>query len=92
MKYYIVSGESSGDLYGSYLIDSIRKIDQNSTFYCWGGDYMQEKKVHMIRTLDKLSFMGFFEVFKNISTVISNLNIVKKDLKLKNPDCVILID
>ena len=32
MKYYIVSGENSGDLYGSYLIDSIRKIDKDSTF------------------------------------------------------------
>jgi lipid-A-disaccharide synthase len=92
MKYYIISGESSGDLYGSYLIDSIREIDQNSTFFCWGGDYMKEKGVQMIKTLDKLSFMGFWEVFKNIFTVINNLQIVKKDLKLKKPDCVILID
>ena len=64
MNYYIVSGENSGDLYGSYLIDSIRKTDSNATFFCWGGNYMQEKDAHMIRTLDKLSFMGFFEVLK----------------------------
>ena len=92
MNYYIVSGENSGDLYGSYLIDSIRKIDSNTTFFCWGGNYMQEKDVYMIRTLDKLSFMGFFEVLKNIFTVIKNLSIAKKDLKLRKPDCVILID
>jgi len=92
MKYYIISGESSGDLYGSYLIDSIRKIDSNSIFHCWGGDYMQSKNVHIVRTLDKLSFMGFFEVLKNIFTVFKNLYIIKKDLRLKKPDCIILID
>ena len=53
---------------------------------------MQSKNVNMVRTLDKLAFMGFFEVFKNIFTVIKNLYIVKKDLGLKKPDCVILID
>ena len=92
MKYYIVSGESSGDLYGSYLIDSIRKIDSNSTFFCWGGDYMQEKSVYMIRTLDKLSFMGFFEVLMKIRTILNNIKWCKKDIIEHQPDAVILID
>ena len=92
MRYYIVSGENSGDLYGSYLIDEIKKIDQASTFFCWGGEYMKEKNVSMIRTLDKLSFMGFFEVLKNAHTILYNLYLVKKDIQKKEPDCIILID
>jgi len=29
MKYYIIAGEASGDLYGSNLIKEIKKIDSN---------------------------------------------------------------
>ena len=92
MKYYIVSGENSGDLYGSYLIDSIRKIDCDSTFFCWGGSHMESKNVHMVRDLDKLSFMGFYEVFKNIFTVLCNLRLIKRELRIRKPSCIILID
>ncbi len=92
MKYYIISGENSGDLYGSYLIDSIKKYDSKATFFCWGGDYMKKKGGKIIRHLDKLSFMGFWEVFKNIFTIIYNFQLVKKDLKKKKPDVLILID
>ena len=62
MKYYIISGENSGDLYGSYLMNSIMKYDPEATFFCWGGDYMEKKGGKMIRRLNKLSFMGFLEV------------------------------
>ena len=92
MKYYIISGENSGDLYGSYLIDAIKKQDSDAVFFCWGGDYMAEKGVKMIRRLNKLSFMGFWEVFKNIFTIFYNFQLVKKDIKNKKPDALILID
>ena len=92
MKYYIISGETSGDLYGSYLIKSLNKLDKKSIFFCWGGEYMEKKGGQMIRTLDKLSFMGFFEVVKNWGAILKNLKIVKRDIKQKNPDAIILID
>ncbi len=92
MKYYIIAGENSGDLYGSYLMDSLTKYDNDPTFFCWGGDCMEKKGGHMIRRLDKLSFMGFWEVFKNGITILNNFLIVKKDIKKKNPDVLILID
>ena len=30
MKYYIIAGEASGDLYGSRLIDEIKSIDKEA--------------------------------------------------------------
>jgi len=32
MKYYIIAGEASGDLYGSRLIDEIKSIDKKSKY------------------------------------------------------------
>ena len=38
MKYYIIAGEASGDLYGSRLIDEIKSIDKKADIRFWGGD------------------------------------------------------
>ena len=40
MKYYIIAGEASGDLYGSKLIDEIFSIDKKAEIRFWGGDNM----------------------------------------------------
>lgn len=93
MKYYIISGEKSGDLYGGYLIKSLAKYhNKNANFICWGGDNMKKNNGEMVRSLDKLSFMGFWEVLKNFRTVIYNFQLIKRELKNKKPDILILID
>ena len=32
MKYYLIAGEASGDIYGSQLIEEIQILDFNLTF------------------------------------------------------------
>ena len=92
MNYYIISGELSGDLYGSKLIKSLRKYDTNAVFTCWGGDYMKKAGGHMVRDLDQLSFIGFFELLKHSFTIFSNYTFAKKHIKSASPDAIILID
>ena len=41
MKYYIISGEASGDLHASNLIKGLKKNDPEAVFRGWGGDLMQ---------------------------------------------------
>ena len=59
MHYYIISGELSGDLYGSRLMNSLKKNDVNAKFTCWGGEYMKTEGGDVVRHLDSLSFIGF---------------------------------
>ena len=40
MKYYIIAGEPSGDIYGSRLIKEILKQNPNAKVRCWGGELM----------------------------------------------------
>ena len=40
MKYYLIAGEASGDLHGSYLVKHLMKIDANAQVRAWGGDLM----------------------------------------------------
>ena len=36
MKYYIISGEQSGDMHAANLVAAIRKKDSNADFRAWG--------------------------------------------------------
>jgi len=92
MHYYIISGEASGDLYGSKLIEYLRKHNANSKFTCWGGSYMDSVGGQIVVDLESLSFMGFLEVFKNSISILRNFFYAKFHIKKTQPDALILID
>ena len=85
MRYYIIAGEASGDLHGSNLIKEIKKLDKNSEFRCWGGDLIKEQSGNLVKHYKEYSYMGFFEVFKNIIKILSNISLCKKDILNYNP-------
>lgn len=92
MKYYIIAGERSGDLHGSNLIKGIHKHDPAAQIRAWGGDMMQEAGAEIVKHYRDLAFMGFFEVVKNLPTILGFLAFCKKDIQNFQPDVVILID
>lgn len=92
MRYYIIAGEASGDLHGSNLIKEIKKLDKNSEFRCWGGDLIKEQSGNLVKHYKEYSYMGFFEVFKNIIKILSNISLCKKDILNYNPDAIIYVD
>ena len=92
MKYYIIAGEASGDLHASNLINSIKKLDNNSTFRGFGGDRMEEEGLELVKHYKDLSFMGFWEVLKNLFIVLNNLSFVKSDILNFKPNVLILVD
>ena len=66
MKYYIIAGEASGDLYGSRLITEIKSLDKNAEIRFWGGDKMILSGGTNVKHISELAFMGFYEVIKNL--------------------------
>lgn len=92
MKYYIISGEASGDLHGSNLIKELQHLDSLADFRCWGGDLMAATGATLVKHYRDLAFMGFTEVIKNIGTIFKNISFCKKDIKAYQPDVLILVD
>lgn len=92
MKYYIISGEASGDLHGSNLIASLRKKDNKAKIRAWGGDLMKKQGATIVKHYNELAFMGFVEVVKHLRTILNNLKFCKKDILEFAPDALILID
>ncbi len=92
MKYYIIAGEASGDLHGSKVMESIKKLDKKAKFRFWGGEKMKGTGGDIVKHVNQLSFMGFWEVLKNIITIFKNISFCKKDINTYQPDKIIYID
>ncbi len=93
MKYYIISGEPSGDLHASNMMKELLLIDPNIEFRFWGGDLMA-KVAHKqpVKHIKDLAFMGFVEVAKNLRTILKNIELCKRDILNDGPDVLILVD
>ncbi|WP_395091249.1 lipid-A-disaccharide synthase [Vaginella massiliensis] len=92
MKYYIISGEASGDLHGSNLMKALKQEDAQAEFRFWGGDLMQAEGGTLVKHYKDLAFMGFVEVVMNLKTIFGNIKFAKKDIEHYRPNAVILID
>jgi lipid-A-disaccharide synthase len=92
MRYYIIAGEASGDLHGSGLMKALGRNDPDADFRFWGGELMKEAGGTPVRHIEQTSFMGFWEVLKNIGSIYQSIRLCKKDLLAYRPDALILID
>ncbi len=92
MKYFIVVGEKSGDLHGGNLARSIFKNDPSAIIQGWGGENMESKGVKILKNYSELAFMGFWEVIKNIFTILGFFKLAKKQILEFQPDVLVLID
>ncbi|NCD42542.1 MAG: lipid-A-disaccharide synthase, partial [Bacteroidia bacterium] len=92
MKYYLIAGESSGDMHGANLIRALKNQDPAGDFRAWGGDRMQDAGAEIVTHTRNLSFMGFLEVVSNLKTIARYLKQCRGDLLQFRPDVLILID
>ena len=92
MKFFVIAGEASGDMHGANLIIEIKRLSPKATFEGFGGEQMKNEGVKILRSLDKLNFMGFLEVVKNLGSVLENFKVCKKAMTEHPPDAIILID
>ena len=92
MKYYLVAGEASGDLHGANLMKALKQKDANAEFRFFGGDLMLAEGGTLVKHYADMAFMGFVEVVANLNSIIKNLSLCKNDIKVWQPDVLVLID
>jgi lipid-A-disaccharide synthase len=92
MRYFLIAGERSGDLHGSYLINAIKMKDSNAFIIGYGGDQMESAGMKLLSHYKDGAFMGFIEVLMNLRSIFSRINKCKNEIHEVNPDVVILID
>ncbi|WP_291789450.1 lipid-A-disaccharide synthase [Cecembia sp.] len=92
MRYYIISGERSGDMHAANLIKAIHKSDPAAQFRGMAGDYCQAAGMDLTTHYEEVAMMGFLEVVFGFRKVIKNLRLLQRDLLAFNPDVLILVD
>ncbi|RMD76028.1 MAG: lipid-A-disaccharide synthase, partial [Bacteroidetes bacterium] len=92
MKYYIIAGEASGDLHGSWLVRGLHRADADAAVRGWGGDLMERAGMQLDVHYRDTAFMGFVEVLRNLPTILRLMAKCKRDILAFRPDALILID
>ena len=88
----IIAGEASGDLHGYNLIKSIKELDPTIQFIGIGGNRMKNVGVKLIASSSEMAVVGFTEVISKLKNIVRAGIKVKRILREKRPDLLILID
>jgi lipid-A-disaccharide synthase len=88
----MIAGETSGDLHGSGVVRALRALRPSARIFGVGGDRMKEEGMELAYHCSDLSFMGFVEVVRNLSTVLKVERTLEGLLETRKPDVVVLID
>ena len=92
MKYFIITGEASGDLHGAKLAESLYSLDPSAIIQGIGSHNMINVGVEIVMSSETINVMGFWEVFKKLGTINKFLKTTKKYISRFKPDALILID
>lgn len=92
MKYFLVVGETSGDIHASHLMRSIMAHDPAAQFQYFGGDEMAQVAPGCVKHSRELAIMGFWEVITHLRKVMQNLALCIKAIEEFAPDVVVLVD
>lgn len=92
MKYYIITGESSGDMHAANLVKELKNKDNNTVIRAWGGERLISEGVSIVKNINTTNFMGIWNVLKNFRTIKANVELCKQDILRFKPDALILVD
>ena len=92
MRYYIIAGETSGDVHGARLAEILRSNDLTAEIRGVGGQLMAAAGVTLLFQYHVIAVMGFWHVIKKGIVLQGYLQRCKKDIVSFKPDVVVLID
>lgn len=92
MRFFISTGEPSGDLHAANLVHALRARIPHAEFVGFGGPRLAGAGCRILYPLVDLAVMWFIEVFGLIGTFLRLLRQADRYLAEHKPDVVILID
>ena len=92
MKYFVSTGEMSGDLHLSYLVKEILKEEKTASFFGVAGKHSKEAGVTIIQDIQELAVMGFFEAAQKYRFLKKKAMEYLDFIKRNNIEKVLLVD
>lgn len=91
-KILILAGEESGDLHGSYLVESLLKLSIPLKIFAMGGQKMKLSGAELLENTLESSVVGISEVLWAIPSLIKRQQRIQKFVEYERPDLIIFID
>ncbi len=88
----IIAGEPSGDAHGQKLIQNLKKARPSLHIAAVGGPNIRKEEVEILLPMEKLSVMGFFDVFLALPRLIYLWRSLRKKIETLQPKAVLFID
>lgn len=92
MKIFVSTGEVSGDLHLSYLVENMLKLDETIKFYGVAGEHSKKIGVNILYDIKDLAIMGFVEALKKYRFLKRKANEYLKFIIENKIEKVILVD
>lgn len=90
MRFFVIAGESSGDLIGSEIIKSLTK--KGEVFGIGGECMLSSGLKYSLFKMEEIAIMGFFEILPKIFKIKKLISSTVSGILDINPDYVITID
>lgn len=91
-RLFIIAGESSGDMYGAYLIRLLKEHQPSIAIRAWGGDKMKAAGADIALHISELSIMGFVEVIKNLPRLPKLFSKCREQILDFHTETIVFID
>lgn len=91
-RFFIIAGESSGDIHGARLMEKIQEMAPDTEFVGIGGKNMEAAGLKSLAKLSDISVVGFLEVIKKYRFFSDLLTKVKNILSSEKFDAFLPID
>jgi lipid-A-disaccharide synthase len=92
MNFLFSAGEASGDTYGAQLIEALRGLAPNSTFFGMGGEKMRAFGAELLIHANEVAVVGLVEVVKHLPDIRRRFRHLVAEAATRKPDAAILID
>lgn len=92
MRFLIIAGEESGEIYGARLMREIKAAIPNAEFHGVGGDRMAAEGLRLIQHCKDMASIGVVQMLEKIVYFLGVLNDVRARVKRRDYDAIILID
>lgn len=92
MKYFVITGEPSGDALGAKLLAALRARDPQAEFLGVGGEAMARNGFDSLFPLSDISVMGILPVLARLPTLLRRINETAQAVAAARPDVLVLID
>src|SRR5215471_14743891 len=92
MQILLSAGEASGDNYGAQLIEALRRLEPQATFFGMGGEKMRAAGCELLVHANEVAVVGLMEVVTHLPAIRRRFRDLVAEAARRKPDAAVLID